>query len=69
MEPFKDQYVARNVLKQLVQQNIFITMTLSADDPSKNFIYKRGQECDFFVLLLEGASLSLHIMQENHEIY
>ncbi|KAK7110333.1 hypothetical protein V1264_014225 [Littorina saxatilis] len=64
VEPFKDQYVARNVLKQLVQQNIFITMTLSADDPSKNFIYKRGQECDFFVLLLEGH-VEVEIGKEN----
>ena len=29
-------------------------MTPNAMNPKKNFVYKRGEECDFFVLLLEG---------------
>ena len=54
MEPFKEQYIARSVLKQLIRQNIFITLTMSTMDPEKNYIFKRGTECDYFVLLLEG---------------
>jgi hypothetical protein len=41
-------------LKQLIRQNIFITMTPNVDTPSKNYLYKAGEECDYFVLLLEG---------------
>ncbi|KAL8578665.1 hypothetical protein ACOMHN_007123 [Nucella lapillus] len=54
VDSFKEQYIARSVLKQLIRQNIFITMTPSADAVEKNYLYQRGQECDYFILLLEG---------------
>ncbi|KAL8562755.1 hypothetical protein ACOMHN_022630 [Nucella lapillus] len=65
VEPFKEQYIARSVLKQLIRQNIFVTInSISSDDASRNYVYKRGKECDFFILLLEGH-MEVEIGKEN----
>ncbi|XP_076461512.1 metal transporter CNNM4-like [Babylonia areolata] len=64
VEPFKEQYITRSVLKQLIRKKIFITMTPSNDDMDKNFIYKRGRDCDYFILLLEGH-VEVEIGKEN----
>nr|KAG5696757.1 hypothetical protein BaRGS_013566 [Batillaria attramentaria] len=54
VEPFKEQYVTRNVLKQLIRQNIVITLSPSTEDEERNYIYKKDKECDYFVLIVEG---------------
>ncbi|XP_076464792.1 unextended protein-like [Babylonia areolata] len=61
VNPFKEPYVKRSVLKQLIQQNIFITLNPSTDDSD---IYKRSEECDYFVLILEGH-VEVKIGKEN----
>lgn len=58
VEPFKEQYISRSVLKQLIRQNIVQTMNPeTADSEKKNYIYECGKECDYFVLILEGKFL------------
>nr|KAG5706696.1 hypothetical protein BaRGS_005766 [Batillaria attramentaria] len=54
VEPFKEQYISRNVLKQLLRQNLVVTLNPSTDNSDRNYIYRKGVECDYFVLILEG---------------
>ena len=63
VEPFKEPYVARSVLKQLIRQNIFVTLTPHVTDMSKNFLFTKGVECDYFILILEGGAwyLLMHV--------
>ena len=54
MEPFKELYIARSVLKQLIRQNVFMTLSPSPHDIDRSYLFRRETECDYFVLLLEG---------------
>ncbi|KAK3595841.1 hypothetical protein CHS0354_014663 [Potamilus streckersoni] len=56
VEHFMSKYISDNVLKKLIRQNIIVT--IHTKDPEtqteKNFIYKDGIACDYFILILEG---------------
>lgn len=54
VEPFKEPYISRSVLKQLLRQNIVISLTPNDCSRERNYIYRKGRECDFFTLILEG---------------
>ncbi|XP_071089703.1 metal transporter CNNM4-like [Haliotis cracherodii] len=54
VEPFSEDNLTRNVLKRLLQQNIVVNLTFTEDDSEKNYLYRAGIECDYFILILQG---------------
>lgn len=55
VEPFKPERISSATLQKLMRQKIYYTIRINEDeDPKPVPLYKEGEICDFFVLLIEG---------------
>ncbi|XP_005102419.1 metal transporter CNNM4 [Aplysia californica] len=55
VEPFSDDYLARNVVKNLMKKDIVVNLSPTDPVSEKNFIYRKGVASDVFVLVLQGT--------------
>ncbi|XP_052830425.1 metal transporter CNNM4 [Octopus bimaculoides] len=54
VEPFKEEYVSESVLKRLLKEYVMREICVNQDDDQANYLFREGQPCDFFVLILQG---------------
>lgn len=52
MEAFSEKYMSENVLRKLIKQNVVVE--LNPGKHEKQYLYKEGVPCDYFVLILQG---------------
>ena len=66
VEPFKAEYISESVLKRLLKEYIVKEHFMRNEEDEENYIYKEGQPCDYFVLILQGLYLKkfLYIWEE-----
>eukprot|EP00794_Sanderia_malayensis_P005476 gene5476-6160_t len=55
VEPFKEEYLSRAVLKKLIDQAGAVEeKMLNADKDDANYIYRRGVSADYFICVIQG---------------
>lgn len=52
--PFHAELLRSDIIKKLLLLDVFRTIKVSADDQEVNSIIRRGEPCDFFLLVVEG---------------
>lgn len=53
LDAFRTSYISESVLHRLIRQNV-IRMKPADSYENANYLYQKGKESDFFVLILEG---------------
>ena len=53
VEPFMEKFMTENVLRKLIKQNIVVELNPTKNE--KQYLYKEGVACDYFVLILQGT--------------
>ena len=55
VEPFKEEYISRNILKGLLKKDVVQNIHYEEFKQSDNCIYSAGTPASFFLLVLEGC--------------
>ena len=48
-----EKFMTENVLRKLIKQNIVVELNPTKNE--KQYLYKEGVACDYFVLILQGT--------------
>lgn len=56
MEPFKRECISENILRRLLNQDIYRHIKIKAKEKTDQtiFIYQQGKPVDFYVMIIEG---------------